>query len=86
MMVEARHDDALAALSLLSLNLLDHCPTFCTIPTRSTELSRVGRAIRNACGTDEILCRADTVVSVQISDDSNGSMVPFHEWCMTRFA
>jgi hypothetical protein len=80
--VEARHDDALATLSLLSWNLPDHCPTFCTIPTRSTELSRVGRAIRNVwCGTAENLCQADTVVSVQFSDDSNGSTVPFHEWC-----
>jgi hypothetical protein len=48
-MVEARNDDALAALSLLSQNLPDHCPTFYTIPTRSTELSRVGRAISQKC-------------------------------------
>jgi hypothetical protein len=78
-MVEARHNDALAALLLRSQNLLDQCPIFCTIPTRSTELSRVGRAIRNACGTSDNLRQADTVVSVQFSDDSNGSTVPFHE-------
>jgi hypothetical protein len=48
--VEARHHDAPAALSLFSWNLLDHCPTFCTIPTRSTELSRVvGRSNYQKC-------------------------------------
>jgi hypothetical protein len=35
--------------------------------------------MRNACGIAENLRQSDTIVSMQFSDDSNGSTVPFHE-------
>ena len=60
---------------LLSWKPPDDHPTLCTISIRYASLSRVGKAVRNACSAAENSSRTDPVVFTRFSDDRNRSTV-----------